>query len=94
MFNLNRDFDSLEAAIRTYFYYLWEIEKGNIDYEDKRIIQHKKIAKILCAEPESCSTVLHNIKTDSNPNGHDPLRATQLLSELKINKLLIDVEDV
>ena len=36
MFNLLRDFDKLEEAIKTYYYYLWEIEHGNYDFSNNR----------------------------------------------------------
>lgn len=93
MFSINKDFDKLEKALERYFYYLYEIEKGNyMEFEDKRIEQHKKIAEILEVEPESCATVLHNVQTEGNPGGHSPRRATQLLCELKINNLLINLQ--
>ena len=88
MFDLSKDLDKLEEAIKTYYYYIWEIEQGNFEFEEKRIMQHKKIAEILETEPENCTPVLHSLESDYNKWGVTPIGAAQKLAELKIHNLL------
>ena len=91
MFKILKDFDRLESAVKRYYYYITEIEKGNIEFEEKRIAQHKKIAEILECEPEMCTSVLHNLKTIEIGWELSPTGAAQILAELKIHGLLDEI---